>query len=271
MQAWPGRGMRSSARPWRAAALRLLRVLGLYAAVVVAWGLMSYGGVWSVASMPSPGDVLQSLRQNVGNGAIVDAVKVSLVRMTVGFGISFVLGTALGLLTATSTVLGESLGGLVLGLQSLPSITWLPLAVVWFGASESAIVFVVLMGSTFSIASSAQSGVRGLPPLLSRVAGTLGASRLQSFRYVVVPAMVPSLVRGMKQGWSFAWRALMAGELLVNAGGLGRLLDAGRRSNDLSLIFAMMLVIIAVGVAVDRLLFGRAEAWVRERWGFAAA
>lgn len=262
--------MRSKAPPSRGVPLRVLRVLGVYAAVVAAWGLASRAGVWSDATMPAPTDVFRSLRGNIQNGLIFDALRVSLLRMAVGFAISVVLGTALGLLTATSKILEESLGGLVLGLQSLPSITWLPLAVVWFGASESAIVFVVLMGSTFSIAYSAQSGVRGLPPLLSRVAGTLGATRWQSFRYVVIPAMAPSMVRGMKQGWSFAWRALMAGELLVTAGGLGRLLDAGRRTNDLSLVFAMMLVIIVVGVAVDRLLFGRAEAWVRERWGFAA-
>ncbi len=248
----------------------MLRIFGVYAAVVAIWGLTGRAGLWSGATMPAPEDVFHALRVNVENGLIFDALRVSLLRMTVGFAISFVAGTALGLLTATTKILEESLGGLVLGLQSLPSITWLPLAVVWFGASESAIVFVVLMGSTFSIAYSAQAGVRGLPPLLSRVAGTLGATRWQSFRYVVIPAMVPSMVRGMKQGWSFAWRALMAGELLVTAGGLGRMLDAGRRANDLSLIFAMMFVIIVVGVAVDRLIFGRAEAWVRERWGFSA-
>ncbi len=253
----------------RDVALRLLRIFGVYAALVTAWGVSGRTGLWSRATLPGPEDVFHALRANVQNGAIIDALGVSLLRMTVGFAISFVAGTALGLLTTTSRVLEENLGGLILGLQSLPSITWLPLAVVWFGASESAIVFVVLMGSTFSIAYSAQAGVRGLPPLLSRVAGTLGATRWQSFRYVIVPAMMPSMVRGIKQGWSFAWRALMAGELLVTAGGLGRLLDTGRRANDLSMVSAMMLVIIVVGVAVDRLLFGRAEAWVRERWGFA--
>jgi NitT/TauT family transport system permease protein len=238
---------------------------------MAAWAAAGRTGVWSPETMPAPEEVLRALRVNLANGQIIDALGVSLARMSVGFVISFGVGTVLGLLTAASTVLGESLGGLILGLQSLPSITWLPLAVVWFGANEYAIIFVVLMGSTFSIAYSAQSGARGLPPLMSRVAGTLGASRWQSFWFVMVPAMVPSMVRGMKQGWSFAWRALMAGELLVTAGGLGRMLDAGRRANDLSLVFAMMIVIVVVGVAVDRLLFGRAEAWVRERWGFAAA
>lgn len=263
--------MRFERRLAGAKGTRVLRVLGVYAAVIAVWSIAGRAGIWSGASMPAPEDVFASLRTNIGNGLILDALQVSLVRMAVGFTISFVLGTALGLLTAVSKVLEESLGGLILGLQSLPSITWLPLAVVWFGLTEAAIVFVVLMGSTFSIAFSAQSGMRGLPPLWARVAGTLGASRWQAFRYVVIPAMVPSMVRGMKQGWSFAWRALMAGELLVTAGGLGRLLDAGRRTSDLSLVFAMMLVIVVVGVAVDRLLFGRAEAWVRERWGFSAA
>jgi NitT/TauT family transport system permease protein len=141
-------------------------------------------------------------------------------------------------LTANSRWADETIGGIVLGLQSLPSITWLPMAVLWFGLSERAIIFVVLMGSTFSIAISARAGIRGLPPLLERAAGTLGASRFQRYRYVVLPAMVPSMIQGMKQGWSFAWRSLMAGELLFVVTGLGHLLDVGRTLNDISMVFA---------------------------------
>ena len=192
-------------------------------------------------------------------------------RLVIGYAISMVIGMGLGVLTAMSRWADETIGGVVLGLQSLPSITWLPMAVLWFGLSERAIIFVVLMGSTFSIAISARSGMLSLPPLLSRAAGTLGATRWQMYRYVTLPAMIPAMVQGMKQGWSFAWRSLMAGELLFVVAGLGHLLDVGRNLNDINMVFGVMLVIIAVGVIVDRLLFGRAEAWVRERWGYAAA
>lgn len=263
--------MRSSRlRPSREVGFKLLRIVGFYVAIVAIWSLLGRAEVWSPFLFPSPERVFESLRTNFANGLILDGLQASLRRLVVGYAISFVLGMSLGLLTATWRFADETIGGVVLGLQSLPSITWLPLAVLWFGLSESAIIFVVLMGSTFSIAISARSGMRGLPPLLARAAGTLGATRWQLYRYVVIPAMVPSMVQGMKQGWSFAWRSLMAGELLFVSVGLGHLLDVGRNLNNINMVFAIMLVIIAVGVAVDRLLFGRAEAWVRERWGFAA-
>lgn len=252
--------------PSREVSLRVVRIVAFYATAVTVWSLLAQTRSWS----PSPEGVFVSLRANLVNGVIVDALLASMRRLAAGYAISFVLGMGLGLVTATWRFLDDTVGGMVLGLQSLPSITWLPLAVLWFGRGESAIIFVVLMGSTFSIAISARSGIRGLPPLLTRAAGTLGATRWQLYRYVVIPGMAPTMVQGMKQGWSFAWRALMAGELLVVSAGLGHLLDAGRKSSDTSMVFAVMLVIVAVGVAVDRLLFGRAEAWVRERWGFAA-
>ena len=264
--------MRSSRLiPSREMGLKLLRIVGFYVAVIGLWSLLGRVEVWSPFLFPSPEKVFASLRTNFANGLILDGLQASMQRLVVGYVISFVLGMALGLLTAASKFANETIGGVVLGLQSLPSITWLPLAVLWFGLSETAIIFVVLMGSTFSIAISARAGMLGLPPLLTRAAGTLGATRWQLYRYVVLPAMVPSMVQGMKQGWSFAWRSLMAGELLFVSVGLGHLLDVGRNLNNINMVFAIMMVIIAVGVAVDRLLFGRAEAWVRERWGFAAA
>ena len=250
---------------------KLLRIAGFYALLVAVWYAVARAEVWSPFLFPGPDDVFRSLRTNIENGLLLDALQRSMQRLVVGYAISFVLGVALGVLTASSRWADETIGGVVLGLQSLPSITWLPLAILWFGLSERAIIFVVLMGSAFSVAISARAGIRGLPPLLERAAGTLGATRWQRYRYVVIPAMVPSMIGGMKQGWSFAWRSLMAGELLFVSLGLGHMLNLGRELNDISLVFAVMLVIILVGVAVDRLLFGRAEAWVRERWGFAAA
>lgn len=261
--------MRSSASASSVRA-QVLRVATFYIVLLGAW--------WSVAGtsapdalLPGPGDVFQALRTHLVNGEIPGAVAASLQRMAIGYALSIVAGMVIGTLIATSRWADETIGGIVLGVQSLPSITWLPLAVLWFGRDERAIIFVVLMGSAFSIATSARTGILGLPPLLERAAGTLGASWWQTYVYVVLPGMIPAMVQGMKQGWAFAWRALMAGELLFVTAGLGQLLARGRELNSTSLLFAMMIVIVIVGVAVDRLIFGRAERWVRERWGYAAA
>ncbi len=250
---------------------KVLRIALFWVGVLVVWQLIAVAEIWSPYLFPAPMGVAKALLKNAQSGVLLDALWHSLARLAVGYAISMVLGLGLGVLCATSRYADETIGVIVLGLQSLPSITWLPMAVLWFGLSEQAIVFVVLMGSTFSIAISARSGIRGLPPLLQRAAGTLGASRWQMYRYVTVPAMVPAMVQGMKQGWSFAWRSLMAGELLFVVAGLGHLLDVGRNLNDISMVFSIMLVIIVVGVVIDRLIFGRAEAWIRERWGYSAA
>ena len=202
---------------------------------------------------------------------IPQALAISFTRLVIGYAISFAIGATVGALIGTVQWIDHTLGSLVLGFQSLPSITWLPLAILWFGLNQQAIIFVVLMGSLFSVAISVRAGVRGIPPLLTRAAQTLGANHWQLYRYVVLPGMLPSLVQGLKLGWSFAWRSLMAGELLFVSLGLGHLLNLGRDLNDMSMVMAVMLVIIAVGVVIDRLVFGRLEAWVQDRWGFAAA
>ncbi len=246
------------------------RLLLFYAGLVGLWQLVVVAGIWPPYLFPSPGSVFHALWRNIDNGLIPEALKISMKRLAVGYALSFVAGMAIGLATGTLRWVDETVGSLVLGLQSLPSITWLPLAVLWFGLNERAIIFVVLMGSVFSIAISARHGVQGVPALLRRAAQTLGASRLQMYRYVVLPAMLPSMVHGLKLGWSFAWRSLMAGELLFVSMGLGHLLNLGRDLNDMSLVMAVMLVIVAVGLTVDRLIFGSLEHWMGERWGLAA-
>ncbi|MEI7924770.1 MAG: ABC transporter permease [Chloroflexota bacterium] len=261
--------MRFSA-PSKETGYRALRIVIFYIAVIGVWWAIARAEIWSPYLFPAPDAVFKALRTNLENGQIPAAVLASLQRMAIGYVVSFVLGMLLGILIASSKWANETVGGVVLGVQSLPSITWLPLAVLWFGLSEQAIIFVVLMGSTFSIAISARAGILGIPPLLQRAAGTLGASRWQAYLYVVLPGMIPAMVQGMKQGWSFAWRSLMAGELLFVSAGLGHLLDVGRNLNNIAMVFSVMFVIVIVGVAVDRLIFGRAERWVQERWGYAA-
>ena len=256
---------------WIAMSFRVIRPLLFYAGVVLVWQLLSLAEVWPSYLFPSPAAVFDSLAQNVQNGVVIQAILLSLNRMAIGYISSFILGAFLGLLTGTIQWMDDTLGTAVLGLQSLPSITWLPLAILWIGLNQQAIIFVVLMGSLFSIAISTRAGVRGIPPILQQAAQTFGATRWQMYRYVVLPGMLPSIVQGLKLGWSFAWRSLMAGELLFVSPGLGQVLNRGRDLNDMSLVIAIMLVIMAIGLTFDRLLFGRLEARVQERWGLATS
>ncbi len=250
---------------------RLVRQIVFYGLLLAVWQLLYSLEIWSPYLFPSPHDVWSSLRQYIENGLIWDSTKASLQRLLVGFALAFVVGTAMGVACGTMRWVDETLGSLVLGMQSLPSIAWLPLAVLWFGLSPNAITFVVLMGSVWAIAISARDGVRNIPPLQRRAAKVFGASPLQTIRFVTLPGMLPSMAQGLKLGWSFSWRSLMAAELLYTAVGLGHLLAVGRDLADMPLVIAVMAVIVAIGLAFDRLFFGPLEWWVRQRWGLAQA
>ncbi len=209
-----------------------------------------------------------SLWESARSGRLAAAVWISLRRLFCGFGIAVALGTLLGLMTARAPWLRRLLRPAILGLQALPSVCWLPLALIWFGLSEGAILFVVVMGSILSIAISTDGAVGAVPPLYLRAARTMGARRLRLYTRVILPAALPAIVTGLRLGWTFAWRSLMAGELLYVAGGLGQLLTLGRELDDMALVIAVMLVIIALGLAFERLAFATVEKWLHERWGY---
>jgi sulfonate transport system permease protein len=250
----------------------LVRIALFYAGLLALWQLLYEAEIWSPYLFRSPSEVWDELRLYIENGRLWDSVEATMRRMAVGFVLAFAAGTVIGIACGTMRWVDETLGGLVLGLQSLPSIAWIPLAILWFGLNDDAIIFVVFMGSVCAIAISARDGVRNIPPLQSRAARVFGASRWQTIRYVTLPGMLPSMAQGLKLGWSFSWRSLMAGEIIVSGTiGLGGLLQTGRDLNNMSLILAVMGVIIAIGVAVDRLVFGPAESWVRHRWGLSQA
>lgn len=254
----------------RSRAFRLLRIVGFYGTLLLIWQLVYEAHLWSPYLLPEPRQVYESLRRYIDNGVLFESVQTTMQRMLVGFALAFVIGMAMGIATGTVRWVDETLGSLVLGMQSLPSITWLPLAVLWFGLSEQAIIFVVVMGSVFAIAISARDGVRTIPVLQRRAAQVFGASRWQTIRYVTLPGMLPSMAQGLKLGWSFSWRSLMAGELIFVSAGLGHLLQLGRDLNNMALVLAIMSVIVAVGLAFDRIIFGPLENWVQHRWGLAA-
>ena len=255
-------------------AFKALRIGLFYLALLGLWQLVYELEVWPSYVVPSPSEVWDSFERYWENGLVQDGVKITMQRLLIGYGVSLVVGMIIGMAAGTWKWVDETVGCLVLGMQSLPSITWIPLAILWFGLNERAIIFIVFMGSVFAVAISARAGVRGLPPLYRKAALTMGANRYQLTRYVLLPAMVPAMAQGLKLGWSFAWRSLMAAEIVfVVAGdfGIGHLLNLGRDLNDMSLVIAIMLVIVAIGLAFDVFVFGRLESWVRERWGYAAS
>ena len=205
------------------------------------------------------------------DGRLGAAVARSLRRLAEGYALSAAIGVPLGMLMARAPWVRVTLKPLVLGLQALPSICWLPLALLWFGLSEQAIVFVVVMGSLLAVAISTEDGVAAIDPLLLRASGVLGIRGARFYAGVLVPGALPGIITGLKLGWSFAWRALMAGELLFAAGGLGQLLQQGRELRDVAQVVGVMLAIVAVGSVVDQVLFRLVEVRVRRRWGLVEA
>lgn len=216
---------------------------------------------------PSPVSVFKTLAGLVGDNTLGIAILASLRRILMGYTISIAIGVVLGLTIVRFKYLDENLSALILGLQTLPSICWLPFAILWYGLGESAIIFVIAIGSTFAITIAIESGIKNVNPIYIRAARTMGASGLKVYWNVIIPASLPSVVSGLKQGWSFAWRALMAGEMLSSTIGLGQVLMVGRDLADISQVMAVMIVIIVLGLIVDKLVFGKIEVNIRQRWG----
>lgn len=239
--------------------------------IVLLWQGISLLKIWPDFLFPSPVQVMGTIFDRITDMSLLLAVLGSLRRLVIGFAIAAGLGLPLGFLMARFKGVKDTIGTLTLGLQALPSICWLPLAILWIGLNERAIIFVVVMGALFSITIAAEAGARNVPPIYLRAARTMGAGGIRLFREVVLPAAFPSVIEGMRQGWSFAWRSLMAGELLYASIGLGQMLMMGRELNDMSQVIGVMLVIITIGILVDRLLFERLNHRVRRAWGLLRA
>ncbi len=235
--------------------------------MLAGWALAASSGLWPPQLLPPPWAVAESLWTMGADGRLGSAIWASLKRLLSGYCLSVAIGVPIGLGIARFRVLSRLIKPVVVSLQALPSICWLPLAVLWFGLSESAIIFMVVMGSVLSVAISTEDGVQSIQPQLLQVAGTLGIRGLRFVAGVLIPGAMPGIVTGLKLGWSFAWRALMAGELLYASGGLGQLLAAGRQALDPAQVIAVMGAIITVGVLMDRALFRTLEHGVRRRWG----
>ncbi len=243
----------------------------LLASLLASWALVAKAGLWPPQVFPAPWEVADSLWAMLADGRLGSATGASLKRLILGYCLSVAIGVPIGLGIARYRVLSRLIKPVVVSLQALPSICWLPLAVLWFGLSESAIIFMVVMGSVLSVAISTEDGVHSIQPQLLQVAGTLGIRGVRFVAGVLIPGAMPGIVTGLKLGWSFAWRALMAGELLYVSGGLGQLLAAGRQALDPAQVIAVMAAIITVGVVMDRALFRTLEQGIRRRWGLQLA
>ncbi len=246
---------------------KISRQLIFYALLIALWQFLFSLRLWPKYLFPSPEQVLETLGEGFRNKTFFIAIYVSLKRLLIGYSISVFFGMGLGLLIGKIKFLDETIGGFLVGLQTLPSICWLPLAILWFGLNESAIIFVVVMGSLLSVTMATDSGVKNIQPIYLRAGLNMGATGTRMFTHVVLPAALPSILMGLKQGWSFAWRSLMAGEILFVSLGLGHLLNMGRELNDMSQVIAVMIVIVAIGVFMDMLVFGLLEKRVRQIWG----
>ena len=243
-----------------------------FATLLALWELLVRQGVWSPYIVPAPLEVGRYLAGAVKDGTLLDASVVTLKRLVLGYVFSLVAGVPLGLLNARFQALRDTLGLLGLGLQTLPSVCWAPLALLWFGQTETAMFFIVIMGSLWSVVLATDNGVRNVPPIYARAARTMGSRGLHTWLKVILPASLPFIVSGMKQGWAFAWRSLLAAEIYVYVStgfGLGYLLHQGRELNAMDAVIAIMIVIIVIGLLADKILFSPCERYLHRRWGTA--
>jgi NitT/TauT family transport system permease protein len=262
----PGaRWMPPVGRAWGAVWPKAVAVL----LVAVVWQAVAWTGLWPDYVLPGPLPVLQRLVADVVQPDFWLGLAVTMRRALLGYSIAIVIGSAAGILVARVRILRKAVGSAILGLQSMPSIAWFPLAVLLFQLSEGAILFVVILGAAPAVAGGLLHGVDHVQPLLIRVGRVMGARGLRLYRHVILPAALPSYVGGLKQGWAFAWRSLMAGELIVivaHQPSLGQQLQFARDFADAQQLLALMIVIFTIGVAIDS-LFGAADRAIRVRWG----
>jgi NitT/TauT family transport system permease protein len=234
------------------------------------WQVVVWSGWKPKAALASPREAWDDLWRYATDGTLGTAVRITMRRAATGFALAIVIGTIVGSLVARVRILRAAFGSLITGVQTMPSIAWFPLAILLFQLSEEAILFVVVLGAAPAIANGLIAGTDNIPPILLRAGRVLGARGLSAYRYVILPASLPSFVAGLKQGWAFAWRSLMAGELLVTVRGqasIGFLLQQNRAVNNSSGLIASMIVILVIGIVVDSLFFGTMERAIRRRWG----
>ena len=253
---------------------RFILAAGFFVVLLLIWQWLCQMGFWSPVLLPAPIQVWRYLETAAADGTLFHAALITMRRLVTGYVLGLLFGLPLGLATARWLVLRDTIGTLALGLQTLPSVCWVPLALLWFGQTEAAMLFVVVMGTVWSVVIATDTGVRNVPPIYRRAALTMGSKRLHIWLKVILPAALPFIVSGMKQGWAFAWRSLMAAEIFVTVltgFGLGQLLHFGRELNAMEQVIAIMLVIVVIGLLADKIFFSPIEQFLHRRWGTSQA
>ena len=260
--------------PWRKFVRTVLPPIVALVVLVVIWQILWAAAIWPEYQLPEPSAVGSKLWDLLTSGQVFGLLWVSVHRAILGFAIAIVIATPLGLAMARIALLRSAIGPLLSGLQSLPSVAWVPAAILWFGIQPTAIYFVVLLGSVPSIAIGLVSGIEQIPPILPRVGKVLGAGQLASARHILLPAALPGYLAGLKQGWAFSWRSLMAAELIANSpqlgNGLGQYLEDGRSLNDMPTVIAAIVLILIVGIGIDLIVFRPIERSVLRSRGLGA-
>jgi len=253
---------------WGARRLRAGLPLAVVAlAGLAVWYVLIWAALWPPFLFPGPEEVATALGDLWDRSLLLRGVGVTLYRLGVGFGLGLLLGSILAMVLTHVPALAHGLHPYILGLQTFPSIAWVPLALLWFGFSEAALLFVTLMGSVFAVTVSFADALRTVPPSYLRAARNMGVEGFDLVARVSVPASLPHLISAAKAGWSFAWRSLIGAEIIFATAGLGFLLNQGREFLDIAQVVGMMLTILVLGVVFDRLVFSGAQAWVGRRWG----
>jgi NitT/TauT family transport system permease protein len=263
--------------PERTNKIKIMRKIDIQSLVDTFLFIAVFSGIWQLifllkifptVSLPSPLMVGQSFIQLFENFTLISALEMTFYRLVLGFSLSIITGLATGLAMAKFPGFGKTMSSFAVGLQTFPSVAWVPFAILLIGLSDFGILFVVILSSTFSIMTSIYGGLRNIPPLYIKAAKNMGANGFSLFRYVMIPAATPSILVGIKQAWSFAWHALIGAEILLAASiGLGHVLLVGREFQAMDQIIAAMITIFIIGWVFDRVIFSKIEERVREKWG----
>jgi NitT/TauT family transport system permease protein len=238
-----------------------------FAVIIAFWEIGSRLELWHPLIFPSLSSVFSALAEGFQDKTLIYDLIASFKRLAVGLTISLILGTLIGILLGRSKTADETLGAVILALQSVPSIVWLPIAIMWFGLNEKAVIFVTILGGTFVMALNMRTGIKNVSPLYIKAAQTMGATGIDLFTRVIFPASIPYVVTGSRLAWAFAWRALMAGELLSTGPGLGYTLRYASDFGRMDIVIGVMIIIGAIGMIVDQFIFQRIEKSVMKKWG----
>lgn len=245
----------------------LTKKIVFFAAIIIVWQAVAATDLWPAEIFPSPYEVGEDLAYGAADGSLLYGIGTSMVRLLIGLAMAIAGGVALGILMARVEVVNQTVGSLVLGLQSIPSIAWVPISLIWFGVSDAGIIFVTAIGAVFAVTINVYTGVKNIDPHYVEAARNMGARGGQLITNVLIPAAFPYMISGFKQGWAFAWRGVIGAEILFSFLGLGFLLNVGRQTIDVSQIVAVMVIIMAVGILMDAVVFKRLEDKVMSRWG----